>query len=105
MWETVESLLPPVIDRHPLGCHRPRVDARQCFFGIAARLVTGSSWETVGRLVGVSESTLLRRRNEWQRAGVFSQLVELALSAYDQMIGLQLETIAIDGSVHSTDGR
>jgi len=100
VWETVESLLPPVIDRHPLGCHRPRVDARQCFFGIAARLVTGSSWETVGRLVGVSESTLLRRRNEWQRAGVFSQLVELALSAYDQMIGLQLDEIAIDGSVH-----
>lgn len=100
VWEVVESLLPPVIDEHPLGCHRRRVDARQCFFGIAARLVTGASWETVGRLVGVSESTLLRRRDEWQRAGVFTRLVELALSAYDQMIGLRLDEISIDGSIH-----
>lgn len=100
VWEVAESLLPPVIDDHPLGCHRPRVDPRQCFFGIVARLVTGASWETVGRLVNVSESTLLRRRNEWQRAGVFTQIVELALSAYDQMIGLRLDEISIDGSVH-----
>jgi len=100
VWEVAESLLPPVIDNHPLGCHRPRVDPRQCFFGIVARLVTGASWETCGRLVNVSESTLLRRRNEWQRAGVFTKLAELALSAYDQMVGLDLTEISIDGSVH-----
>ena len=100
VWEVAESLLPPVLDEHPLGCHRRRVDARQCFFGIAARLVTGASWDTVGRLVGVSESTLLRRRDEWQRAGVFTRLAELALSAYDQMIGLRLDEISIDGSIH-----
>jgi transposase len=66
----------------------------------AKSLVTGASWDTVGRLVGVSESTLLRRRTEWQRAGVFTQLAELALSAYDTMIGLRLDEISIDGSVH-----
>ena len=100
VWKVVESLLPPVVDNHPLGCHRPRVEPRRCFFGIVARLVTGASWETAGLLVDVSESTLLRRRNEWQRAGVFTQIAELALSAYDQMIGLQLAEISIDGSVH-----
>jgi transposase len=100
VWQTAKSLLPVVVDEHPLGCHRPRVDARRCFFGIVARLVTGASWDTVGRLVGVSESTLLRRRTEWQRAGVFTQLAELALSAYDTMIGLRLDEISIDGSVH-----
>lgn len=100
VWEAARGLLPPVIDNHPLGCHRPRVDARQCFFGIVARLVTGASWETIGHLVGVSESTLLRRRNEWQRAGVFTRLAELALSGYDTWVGLRLDEISIDGSVH-----
>jgi transposase len=99
-WETARGLLPPVVDNHPLGCHRPRIDPRKCFFGIVARLVTGASWETVGHLVGVSESTLLRRRNEWQRAGVFTWLAELALSGYDTLIGLRLDEISIDGSVH-----
>ena len=100
VWETVESLIPPVVDHHPLGCHRPRVDNEICFRGIVARLVTGCSWDTAGRLVGVSETTLRRRRDEWLRAGVFSRLVDLALSAYDRVMSLRLDELSIDGSQH-----
>jgi transposase len=100
MWETVESLIPPVVDTHPLGCHRPRVPDRDCFLGILSRLVTGSSWATAAVLVGVGETTLRRRRDEWLRAGVFHRVVELALCAYDRVVGLRLEEIAIDGSQH-----
>lgn len=100
VWETVEALLPPVVDDHPLGCHRPRVDPRLCFFGIAARLVTGCSWDVAGRLVGVGETTLRRRRSEWLRAGVFDRLVEHALWAYDRVIGLDPSEISIDASHH-----
>ncbi len=83
VWETFRSLIPEVVDRHPLGCHRPRIDDEICFRGIVARLVTGCSWDTAGRLVGMGETTLRRRRDEWLRAGVFGQLVELALAAYN----------------------
>jgi transposase len=100
VWETVESLIPPVVDRHPLGCHRQRVDNEICFRGIVARLVTGCSWDTAGRLVGVSETTLRRRRDEWLRAGVFSRLVDLALVAYDRVVQLRLDEVSIDGSQH-----
>jgi len=100
MWETAESLIPPVVDNHPLGCHRPRVSDRTCFLGIVVRVTTGCSWEVAGRLVGVGENTLRRRRNEWLRAGVFSGLARLALSAYDHIIGLQLHEVSIDASLH-----
>ena len=53
VWVTAQSLIPPVEDRHPLGCHRPRVPDRSCFFGIVARLVTGCSWDVAARFVGV----------------------------------------------------
>lgn len=100
VWEATRALIPPVIDNHPLGCHRPRVSDRTCFFGIVARLVTGCSWDTAAQLVGIGETTLRRRRDEWLRAGVFNSLVEQALAAYDRVIGLRLDEVAIDGSQH-----
>lgn len=100
VWETVEGLLPPVVDEHPLGCHRRRVSARACFFGIVTRLVTGCSWDVAGRLVGVGETTLRRRRSEWLRAGVFDRLVTQALAAYDRVVGIDASEISIDASHH-----
>jgi transposase len=100
LWSTVESLLPPTVDTHPLGCHRPRVSNEICFRGIVARLVSGCSWDVAAHLVGVGETTLRRRRNEWLRAGVFTNLVNHVLEAYDRVIGLELNEIAIDASQH-----
>lgn len=101
VWAAVEALLPPrPPDAHPLGCHRRRVSDEVCFRGIVARLLTGSSWDVAARLVGVGETTLRRRRDEWLRAGVFSRLVEEALAAYDRVIGLQLAEVSIDTSHH-----
>lgn len=31
IWHQFEALIPPVIDEHPLGCHRPRVPDRILF--------------------------------------------------------------------------
>jgi transposase len=101
VWEAVRELLPVrPPDRHPLGCHRPRVSDRTCLFGIVARLVTGCSWVTAGHLVGVAATTLRRRRDEWLRAEVFSRLVTDALEAYDHVIGVDPTGILIDTSLH-----
>ena len=40
------------------------------------------------------------RRDEWIAAGVFDELRDHALEAYDRIIGLDLSEVAIDGSLH-----
>lgn len=104
VWETVRALLPPAPDPadHPLGCHRRRVPDEVCFRGILMRLITGASWETTEFLLGhmVSDTTLRTRRNEWVAAGVFENLKAEAEAAYDRIIGLDLDDVALDGSSH-----
>ena len=102
VWKAVEALLPAPPDQHPLGCHRRRVPNRLCFRGILIRLVTGCSWTTVEVLLdgAVSDTTLRSRRDEWIAAGVFETLATEALAAYDRIIGLMLDEVAIDGSQH-----
>ncbi|HEX3793551.1 MAG TPA: hypothetical protein VHV57_03515 [Acidimicrobiales bacterium] len=48
----------------------------------------------------VSDTTLRARRDEWIGAGVFDQLRQHALHAYDRIIGLDLSEVALDGSLH-----
>ena len=90
VWAAVAALLPQRPDSHPLGTHRRRVPDRVCFEGILVRLVTGCSWQTAERLLGcaVSDTTLRARRDEWIAAGVFEDLVEEALGAFDRIVGL-----------------
>lgn len=100
-WKAVEPLLPAHISRpHPLGTHRQRISDRECFVGLLQRLVTGCSWDVAARLCNAGETTLRSRRTEWLQAGVFDDLVKVALDAYDNEIGLELKNVAIDGSSH-----
>ena len=102
LWRSVEPLLPPHRDGHPLGCHRPRVPDRLCFWGILIRLVTGSSWTDIEAILEhqVSDTTLRARRDEWIAAGVFDTLKAEALAAFDRIVGLDLSEVSIDGSLH-----
>jgi transposase len=101
VWTAVAGLLPPPpVDDHPLGCHRPRIADKVCFTGILYRLALGCSWVDAGRLVGVGQATLRRRRDEWIAAGVFDALVDEAIAGYDRIRGLDLSEVSIDGSLH-----
>ncbi len=102
VWSAVEALLPTPDDEHPLGCHRPRVSNRLCFRGILIRLVTGASWVDIEAILdfAVSDTTLRARRDEWIDAGVFDDLVTEALAAFDRIVGLDLDDVALDGSLH-----
>lgn len=106
VWAAIEPLIPPPPRTHPLGCHRRRVPDRLCFQAMLIRLVTGCSWVVAERLSGgvVSDTTLRARRDEWITAGVFDSLVEEALTAYDRIVGLDLENTSIDGSQHKAPG-
>jgi transposase len=100
-WAAIESLIPPPRE-HPLGCHRPRVPDRVCFWGLLIRLTTGSSWVDIEAILGhrVSDTTLRARRDEWITAGVFERLKTEALAAFDRIIGLDLSEVSVDGSLH-----
>lgn len=102
VWQTVEGLIPPPRDHHPLGCHRPRVPDRLCFWGILIRLVTGCSWVDIEAILEhrVSDTTLRARRDEWIDAGVFDASKDQATAAFDRIIGLDPTEVSIDGSLH-----
>jgi transposase len=102
IWQAVEALLPAQVESHPLGCHRPRVPDRLCFRGFLIRLVTGASWVDIEAILDhqVSDTTLRARRDEWIDAGVFEALKTEAIAAFDRIVGLDLDDVALDGSLH-----
>ncbi|MCF3103026.1 transposase [Streptomyces roseoverticillatus] len=94
------ALLPVHEDRHPWGCHNPRISDAVVFdrlvqvqvqvFGCGYERAAGSA---------CSATTLRRRRDEWIAAGVMETLRLLVLAAYDRMIGLELDQLSADGCI------
>lgn len=95
IWEQFRALLPERKTDHPLGCHRSRICDRMVFEKLLQVLVFGCAYERIAD-GSCSATTLRRRRDEWIEAGVMSQLRELALEAYDKIIGLKLSDVAVD---------
>jgi hypothetical protein len=101
LWVQFSALLPArprFSPTHPLGCHRERVADRVVFEHVIAALVHGSGYERI-ESPGCSEGTIRRRLKEWAAAGLSEQVHTLALQAYDRMIGLELDDLAVDGCV------
>jgi hypothetical protein len=44
------------------------------------------------------------RRDEWIGLGVFARLRQLALEAYDRIVGLVLDQIAVGGAITKAPG-
>jgi transposase len=106
LWEQFGALLPERPDfspAHPLGCHRRRIPDRMVFEHVIAALVHGSGYERIAG-PGCSDVTIRRRLKEWAAAGLSERVHTLALRAYDQMIGLDLEDLAVDGCVTKAPG-
>jgi hypothetical protein len=87
---------PPFDPAHPLGCHRRRVPDRVVFEHVVAALVHGSGYERIAS-AGCSDRTIRRRLKAWAEQGIGQQVHALALRAYDQIIGLELADVAVDG--------
>jgi Transposase DDE domain len=83
---------------HPWGCHRRRVTTRVVFDHVIAALVHGSGYERIAT-PGCSDRTIRRRLAAWAQAGHGPALLRLALAAYDRMIGLDLDDLAVDGAI------
>ena len=106
LWVQFSALLPehPVVSpTHPLGCHRPRIPDRIIFEHVIAALVHGSGYERIAG-PGCSDRTIRRRLHEWAAAGLTERVHSLALQAYDRMIGLDLDDLAVDGCLTKAPG-
>jgi transposase len=95
VWEQLVALLPERETDHPLGCHRPRIPDRTVFEKLVQVLVFGCAYEKIAD-EACSATTLRRRRDEWILTGVVDALREMALEAYDRMVGLELSDVAVD---------
>ncbi len=95
IWEQFSALLPKRNVDHPLGCHRARIPDRLVFEKLVQVLVFGCAYEKIAG-EGCSATTLRRRRDEWIGSGVVDALREMALEAYDRIIGLELSDVAVD---------
>lgn len=95
IWDQFAALLPARAAPHPLGCHRRRIPDRLVFDKLVQVLVFGCAYARIADAT-CSATTLRRRRDEWIAAGVIEVLQALALAAYDRMIGLALDDVAVD---------
>ena len=98
IWNQFQALIPAVVDTHPKGGHRPRIPDRVVFDKLMQVLVLGAAYEKIADST-CSATTIRRRRDEWIDAGIFTELEQLCLNAYDKMIGLDLANLVVDGCI------
>lgn len=98
LWVQVAALLPTRQVHHPLGCHRPRIADRVVFDKLIQVLVFGCGYRRIADAT-CSATTLRRRRDEWIALGLADRLRCAVLGAYDQLFGLQLDHLAVDGCI------
>jgi transposase len=106
LWDQFAALLPRreiYAPTHPLGCHRRRISDRIVFDKLLQVLRFGCSYQGIADTT-CSATTIRDRRDEWIAAGVFAQLKQIVLEAYDRIVGLVLDDIAVGGCITKAPG-
>ena len=88
---------------HLLGCHRRRIADRIVSGKLLQVLRFGCSYEAIADCT-CPATTLRSRRDQQIEAGIFARLRQIALEAYDRIVGLVLEEIAVDGCITKAPG-
>jgi transposase len=95
IWEQFCALLPERDVDHPLGCHRTRIPDRVIFEKLVQVMVFGCAYWRISD-EECSATTLRRRRDEWIELGAMDALEGIVRDAYDRIVGLELEEVAVD---------
>lgn len=98
LWAQIEPLL-PAGKEHPLGCHNPRVPARNAMNAILFVLRTGCQWNALNATGICSSSSAHRRFVEWTEAGVFETAWVKALGDYEEFVGIDWTWLSMDGAM------
>jgi transposase len=106
LWDQFAALLPArqiYVATHPWGCHRRRIPDRIVFDKLLQVLRFGCSYQGIADTT-CSATTIRDRRDEWIALGVFDQLARIARDAYDRIVGLLLDDVAVDGCITKAPG-
>jgi transposase len=106
LWDQFAALLPsrePFVPTHPWGCHRRRIADRIVFDKLIQVLRFGCSYQAIADTT-CSATTIRDRRDEWITLGVFAELARIAREAYDRIVGLLLDDVAVDGCITKAPG-
>ena len=106
LWDQFAALLPsrePFVPTHPWGCHRRRIADRIVFDKLIQVLRFGCSYQAIADTT-CSATTIRDRRDEWITLGVFAELARITREAYDRIVGLLLDDIAVDGCITKAPG-
>ena len=99
LWGEIESLI-PVPERRFRYPGRKRYSERACLEGILTVLRWGIPWAELPRRVGEpSGQTCWRRFDQWQRAGVWPQLVERLQRRLARAEQIDWERAIIDSTI------
>lgn len=93
MWHRIRPLLGA--EKEPGSCGRPPVPFRKVIDGILFVLRTGCQWKALPECFG-SGSTIHRRFQQWERAGIIDSIMEVMLEWYDQRRGIDWQWQAAD---------
>ena len=94
LWAELAPLLR--VDKPRKKAGRPRREDRPILDGILWLLRTGAQWRTLPTEFG-PKSTCHDRFQEWVASGAFARAWALLLTAYDDLVGLDLTWQAADG--------
>jgi hypothetical protein len=100
IFEQFLALLPDRVVHHPLGCHKPRIPDRVILEKLVQIFVSDCAYRRIAE-EGCSATAIRDRRDEWIELGVMEALRQIALSAYDRFIGLELKDVAVNALLSS----
>jgi len=96
LWERMNTVLPKYKKNSKGG--RPRANLRGVADAIFYRMRTGCQWKAIPRCLAPG-STAHEYFQEWVNHGVFDDLWQMALSVYDELVGLDWKWQSVDGAM------
>lgn len=99
LWAELEPLIPRPVRRFRYPGRR-RWDDRACLEGIVYVLAHGIAWRALPRINGFpSGQTCWRRLDEWERAGVWPQLLQRLQAKLADADKLDWQRVIVDATI------
>ena len=97
VWEGMALRIPERVNTHPFGGGKPPTPDRVCMEAILYILRTGCQWKALNATRFCPGSTAHDRFQLWVAQGVFQDLWECGLLAYDEWQGIDWSWLSMDG--------